>query len=118
MGLSIEFLVCLYHCIDNADIQGLDQFIAKYRACNISPFKRYAKGLGDDYDAVKNAILNRDINNGMIEGFNNKIKLLRKARYGRAKEGLINAVSVLSTQARFRYSDYPAVKYKPRKRAA
>jgi len=54
----------------------------------------------------------------MIEGFNNKIKLLRKTRYGRAKEVLINAISVLSTQARFRYSDYPAVKYKTRKLAA
>ena len=114
----IEFLICLHYFIDNADIQRLDQFIAKYRICDIPPFKRYAKGLGEDYDAVKNAILDRDINNGMSEGFNNKIKLLRRIRYGRAKEGLINAVSVLSTQARFRYSDYAPVKYKPRKQAA
>jgi len=48
----------------------------------------------------------------MIEGFNDKIKLLRKIRYGRAKEELINAVSVLSTQPRFRYSNYTALKLK------
>jgi len=118
VGMSIEFLTSLYRCVDNADIQELDRFIAEYRACGIRPFERYAKGLGEDYDAVKSAILNRDINNGMTEGFNNKIKLLRKIRYGRAKEALINAVSVLSTRGRFRYSDYPAVKYSPRKLAA
>ena len=87
----------------------LDQFIADYSDCGIGPFERYVKGLKEDYNAVKNAILDRTINNGMIEGFNDKIKLLRKIRYGRAKEELINAVSVLSTQPRFRYINYPVV---------
>jgi transposase len=111
VGQSVGFLFDLYYCIDNADIQGLDQFVDKYNACGIKPFKTYAKGLKGDYNAVKNAILHRDISNGMIEGFNDKIKLMRKIRYGRAREELINAVSVLSTQPKFRYSDYTAVKH-------
>ena len=118
MGQSIGFLSDLHCCIDNADIQGLDQFVAKYSACGIQPFETYAKGLKEDYDAMKNAILNRGINNGMIEGFNDKIKLLRKIRYGRAKEELINAVSVLSTQPRFRYCDHAVVRGKHHRRAA
>jgi len=90
----------------------MDVFIAYYSSCGIAPFERYAKGIKDDYRAVENAILNRDVNNGMVEGFNDKIKLLRRIRYGRSKTELINAFSVLSTQPRFRYANYPAVKYK------
>ena len=118
VGQSIGFLFDLHQCIDNADIHGLDQFVAKYSVCGIRAFETYAKGLKDDCDAIKNAILNRDINNGMIEGFNNKIKLLRKIRYGKAKEELLNAVSVLSTQQRFQYTNYSAVKYRCYNRAA
>jgi transposase len=102
--------------IDNADVQGLDRFIDKYSACDIESFEKFAKGLRADYNSVKFAILNRDVNNGMIEGFNDKIKLLRKIRYGRAKEGLVNAVSVLSTQPRFRYSSYSCYAVWPKDR--
>jgi len=106
VGQSIDFLFDLHNFIDNADVKGLDRFIDIYSSCGVEAFEKYAKGLKGDYASVEFAILNRDINNGMIEGFNDKIKLLRKIRYGRAKEELVNAVSVLSTQARFRYSNY------------
>ena len=118
VGQSIDFLYDLHNFVDNADIQGLDNFIDKYGVCGIGPFEKYAKGFKEDYASIKTAILNREINNGMIEGFNDKIKLLRKIRYGRAKDELINAVSVLSTQPGFRYSNYTAVKHKPCKCAA
>jgi len=100
--------------IDNADAHGLEQFIEKYSFCGIDSFEKYAKGLKADYGSVKYAILNRDVNNGMIEGFNDKIKLLRKIRFGRAKGELANAVSVLSTQPRFRYSRYGCYAFKPK----
>jgi len=103
----------MHSFIDNADVQGLDLFIGKYGICGTESFEKYARGLKADYDSVKNAILNREVNNGMIEGFNDKIKLLRKIRYGRAKDELINAVSVLSTQPRFRYSDYDRYVVRP-----
>jgi len=92
--------------MDNASTDEMDIFISKYSQCGIESFEKYAKGIGKDYDSIKNAILNRDISNGQIEGFNNKIKLLRKIRYGRSKVELLNAFSVLSTQPRFRYSNY------------
>ncbi len=43
-------------------------------------------------------------------GINNKIKLLRRTRYGRAKIELINAVAVLSSIDKFRYANYNVVK--------
>ena len=104
---SVDFLCDLHSFIDKGSTSGMDIFIVKYSDCGISPFEKYAKGIKSDYQAVKNAILNRDINNGQIEGFNNKIKLLRRIRFGRSKEELVNAFSVLSTQPKFRYSDYP-----------
>ena len=88
----------------------MNDFINNYKACGVESFERYARGLEKDYDAVKNAILKRNISNGPIEGINNKIKLHRRTRYGRAKIELINAVAVLSSIDKFRYADYSVVK--------
>lgn len=96
--------------IDNASIPGLTTFINKYKVCGVDLFETYAKGLGEDFNAVKNAILHRNISNGPIEGINNKIKLIRRTRYGRAKIELLNALAVLSSVERFRYTDYVVVK--------
>ena len=109
MWQSVDFLFDLHCFIDTASVEGIGAFISKYRLCGIEPFEKYARGLDDDRRSIENAILRRDVNNGQMEGFNNKIKLLRKTRYGRAKEELLNAVSVLSTQPRFHYSNYPVV---------
>jgi hypothetical protein len=101
------------HCfIDEASILKMDIFIEKYGKCGIAPFERFAKAIKDDYQAFKSAILNRNINNGQIEGFNNKIKLLRRIRYGRSKDELVNAFCVLATVPKFRYSNFLPVKYK------
>lgn len=96
--------------IDDASVPGLTAFINNYKACGVDLFETYAKGLCEDFSAVKNAILNRNISNGPIEGINNKIKLLRRTRYGRAKIELTNAVAVLSSIDKFRYTDYIVVK--------
>jgi len=98
--------------IDNASVPGLIEFINNYKVCDVELFETFAKGLGEDFNAVKNAILNRNISNGPIEGINNMIKLLRRTRYGRAKIELINAVAVLSSIGKFRYIDYIAVKHR------
>jgi hypothetical protein len=86
-------------------------FIDNYIACSVDSFAKYANGLKSDFNAVRNAILNRSISNGPIEGINNKIKLLRRTRYGRAKIELINALAVLSSLDKFRYENYTAVKH-------
>jgi transposase len=103
---SVEFLRDLHGFVDDASVGGMEAFIAKYTGCGIAPFERYARGIKADKDSVENAILNRDVNNGQMEGFNNKIKFLRKVRYGRSKGELLNAFSVLSTLPRFRYLDH------------
>ncbi len=110
VGRSIVFLQDFHKFIDDAIVSGLTEFIDNYKTCGVDSFESYARGLEKDFSAVKNAILNRNISNGPIEGVNNKIKLFRKTRYGRAKIELINAVAVLSSIDNFSYKDYNVVK--------
>lgn len=53
--------------IDNASVPGLITFINNYKVCGVDLFETYAKGLEDDFNAVKNAIFNLNISNGLIE---------------------------------------------------
>jgi transposase len=88
----------MHHAFDGGSVSLLHEFIDKYIESEYEALAKYVKGLKQDLDAVGNAILNRQISNGPIEGVNNKIKLLRRIRYGRAGSELVNAVSVLSVR--------------------
>jgi hypothetical protein len=111
---AVFFLCALHSFIDNASVTEMDAFITKYITCGIEPFEKFAESVKKDHCSIENAILDRTINNGMIEGFNNKIKLLRRIRYGHSKHELLNAFSVLSTlkNGKFRFSDFTPVKYR------
>ncbi len=109
IGQSIAFLSDLHRFIDDGSVSGLVSFINDYKDCGVHAFERYARGLAEDIEAVKNAILERGISNGPAEGVNNKLKLIRRTRYGRAGPELANALGVLSSVQQFRYSDYKPV---------
>jgi transposase len=96
----------MHNAFDGGSAILLHEFISKYIESEYEAFTKYAKGLKQDLKAVENAILNRHISNGPIEGVNNKIKLLRRIRYGRAGAELVNAVSVLSSIPKFTYAAY------------
>jgi len=96
----------MHQAFDGGSVPLLHEFIKKYTGSEYESFAKYAKGLKNDVAAVENAILNRHISNGPIEGINNKIKLLRRIRYGRAKAELLNAVAVLSSIPKFTYAAY------------
>jgi len=66
----------------------LDQFISKYSVSGIKSLKSFASGLLIDYAAVKNSVAS-NLSNGFVEGNNNKIKLIKRAMYGRAKIDLL-----------------------------
>jgi len=66
----------------------LKQFTEKYSMSGIKSIKSFASGLLIDYDAVKNSIVS-DLSNGFVEGCNNKIKLVKRTMYGRAKIDLL-----------------------------
>jgi transposase len=66
----------------------LDAWIETAAASEIAEMRRYAVGLRDDYAAVR-AGLTRAESNGQTEGQINKLKLVKRAMYGRGKFDLL-----------------------------
>lgn len=68
----------------------LEEFIERYAASSSKPLSSFASGLRTDIDAVKNSVTS-DLSNGFVEGINNKIKLIKRMMFGRAKIDLLRA---------------------------
>jgi transposase len=66
----------------------LDAWIEVAAECEIAELRRFALGLRDDYAAVR-AGLTRTESNGQTEGQINKLKLVKRAMYGRGKFDLL-----------------------------
>lgn len=94
--MLIQFLKDFYYVIDSGDTSGLDTFISTYKNNNIEPMSHFAKGLLNDYEAVKNSLIYKDISNGPIEGINSRIKMKHRRSAGRAGIELLTAYMVLS----------------------
>jgi transposase len=56
----------------------------------LQEFVSFARGLSEDYGAVKNA-LRYKWSNGQLEGQVNRLKLIKRMMYGRAKFDLLRA---------------------------
>ena len=56
----------------------------------------FARGISEDYEAVRNA-LTYEWSNGQLEGQVNRLKLLKRQMYGRAKFDLLRARVLHST---------------------
>lgn len=93
--ILVSFLSDCYKVFDDYSIDELDSFISKYKSCEIAPLAQYAKGLLNDYEAVKNSLIYKNISNGPLEGVNSRIKMKHRRGGGRAGIELINAYNVL-----------------------
>jgi transposase len=61
----------------------LDDWLTAAKDSSIRAFQDFAKGLKEDYDAVK-AGVTLEISNGQVEGQNNRLKMLKRQMFGRA----------------------------------
>ncbi len=68
----------------------LNNFVAKYYTLSLKPIASFASGLRQDWDAVKNSVTS-ELSNGYVEGNNNRIKMIKRTMYGRAKVDLLRA---------------------------
>jgi hypothetical protein len=84
VDLAHEFLELLRQ--RRADI--FDDWLMRALTCQIRPLRNFAAGLIDDYDAVK-ASMKLEVSNGQVEGFNNRLKMLKRQMYGRAGLALL-----------------------------
>jgi transposase len=66
----------------------LDPWLARAAESPLAPLQRFAKGLCDDYDAVK-AGVTLPWSTGPVEGHINRLKMLKRQMFGRAKLDLL-----------------------------
>ncbi|AFZ28293.1 transposase family protein (plasmid) [Cylindrospermum stagnale PCC 7417] len=68
--------------------QQLQRWLTVAESSNLTAFHRFAKRLREDYDAVK-AGVTMSVSNGPVEGHINRLKMLKRQMYGRAKIDLL-----------------------------
>jgi transposase len=74
----------------------LDRWLETAISSSIKGFQRFARGLKEDYDAVKNG-LSLDVSNGPVEGQNNRLKMLKRQMFGRASLDLLAKRLILTS---------------------
>lgn len=74
--------------LKGGDTDALDQWIDTYGNSPFPDVQSFVKSVSKDITPIKNAIRFK-INNGLIEGLNNKVKALKRSMYGRAGDKLL-----------------------------
>ena len=67
-----------------------NQWLRSAAQSKLKEFVSFARGLSEDYEAVMNA-LRYEWSNGQLEGQVNRLKLVKRQMYGRAKFDLLRA---------------------------
>ena len=84
-----------YATIMGNDIDDLDTWLENYGKSPIQELRSFAYGIKMDLKAVRNAIA-LDTSNGIVEGFVNKLKAVKRTMYGRASLDLLKLKMVFS----------------------
>ena len=74
----------------------LDPWLARAADSSLAPFRNFAKHLWVDYDAVK-AGVTLPWSNGPVEGHINRLKMIKRTMFGRAKLDLLSQRFLLAT---------------------
>jgi hypothetical protein len=78
-------------------VEMLSQWIEEYKDTVISKLKTFVTGIILDKKAVENAIA-YPISNGVVEGFVNKLKTIKRIMYGRASLELLKRKMILTNK--------------------
>ena len=73
----------------------LDSWLETAKNSTIKAFQSFAKGLIEDYEAVK-AGVTLEVSNGPVEGQNNRLKRLKRQMFGRAGLNLLEKRLILT----------------------
>jgi transposase len=74
----------------------LDDWLQAAKTSSIKAFQSFAKGLEEDYDAVKAGMM-LEVSNGPVEGQNNRLKMLKRQMFGRANLELLEKRFILTS---------------------
>lgn len=72
----------------------MDTWLERYKITDNSRLQTFIKGLKMDIKAVKNAVLFNE-SNGIVEGYVNKLKTLKRSMYGKAKLPLLKVKMIM-----------------------
>jgi transposase len=89
--LTQEFI----HLVRQRLPEQLDNWFERTKDSTIKVFQSFAKGIKEDYNAVKNG-LTLEVSNGPVEGQNNRLKMLKRQMYGRAGLDLLEKRLILT----------------------
>jgi transposase len=79
-----------YELIKNGKVESLKEWLMQAAESGIAELESFAKGIKQDFAAVKAAI-ETEWSNGQVEGQVNRLKTIKRAMYGRAKFDLLKA---------------------------
>lgn len=85
VNLADEFLELLRQ----RQADDFDTWLMKALKSTLKPFQKFAKGLVEDYAAVKASMM-LEVSNGPVEGLINRLKMLKRQMYGRAEIELLS----------------------------
>ncbi|UBF27848.1 transposase [Kovacikia minuta CCNUW1] len=63
--------------------EGFEPWLMKVFKSKLKTFRAFAKSLFEDYAAVRASMV-LEVSNGMVEGFNNRLKMVKRQMFGRA----------------------------------
>lgn len=63
--------------------EGFEPWLMKALKSTLKSFQAFAKSLFEDYAAVRASMV-LEVSNGMVEGFNNRLKMVKRQMFGRA----------------------------------
>lgn len=84
-----------YATIMGDNIDDLDTWLENYGKSTVQELRSFAYGIRMDLKAVRNAIA-LDASNGIVEGFVNKLKEVKRVMYGRASLNLLKRKMIFS----------------------
>jgi transposase len=76
-----------------------DPWLERAATSAVRPLQRFAQGLGDDYAAIK-AGITLPWSNGPVEGQINRLKMLKRQMFGRARLDLLSRRFMLALRPR------------------
>ena len=79
VDLADEFLQLLRE----QQAEAFDGWLLKALKSSLKPFQKFAEGLFEDYAAVKASMMT-NVSNGPVEGWINRLKMVKRQMYGRA----------------------------------
>lgn len=95
LALLVELADEFLQLLRKRKADAFDAWLVKTVGCAIKPLKTFAKGLFDDYAAVKASMMS-EVSNGPVEGLNNKLKMLKRQMYAKASLKLLEKRFVMA----------------------